>query len=83
MVASYYLFNRINRPELSKVGLIVGSVLFYSWWKLSYLPIIVSSIIVNYLIGLAIIKHVSRKRLSKSLLVVGILLLSLRLSSLV
>lgn len=46
----YYILNKINFT-LSKIWLLVGSLFFYSWWNPLYLPLILSSVFINYLIG--------------------------------
>lgn len=54
---------------LSKVFLAVASLVFYSWWNIVYLPLILVSIVFNYILGTSLVK--SRHRL---LLITGILL---------
>lgn len=46
----YWLLQRFA-AKLSKPWLIVASLTFYSWWNPIYLPLILGSILVNYLIG--------------------------------
>lgn len=51
----------------SKIFLIVASLFFYGFWKLSYLPILVASILVNFLLAFLILyspffkKHIKPK----------------------
>lgn len=40
----------------AKVFLIVASLFFYAYWKLSYLPILLSSIIVNYCLAQCVLR---------------------------
>ena len=40
----------------AKIFLIVSSLFFYAFWKVAYLPILLGSIIVNYLLAKAILK---------------------------
>ncbi|NWF67333.1 MAG: MBOAT family protein, partial [Campylobacterales bacterium] len=35
----------------SKVWLVGGSLFFYSWWNVIYLPLLLGSMIFNYLVG--------------------------------
>lgn len=37
----------------SKVWLVVGSLVFYSWWNIIYLPLILLSISINYIVGVS------------------------------
>lgn len=50
-VIGYFLLNHFRHHTAAKVLLVVASLYFYAFFNWSYLPIIVSSIIVNYLIG--------------------------------
>lgn len=52
IVFSVYFYLNKNRFVIpSKIFLICSSLFFYSWWNIYYLPLIISSIIINYLIG--------------------------------
>ncbi|MDQ7091620.1 MAG: MBOAT family protein [Methylococcales bacterium] len=57
----------------AKAFLVFASLFFYSWWEISYLPLILSSMLFNYVIGSAL--NEKKKRLQfpkKSLLITGI-----------
>ncbi len=55
---------------VSKCFLVIASLFFYSWWNIKYLPLILSSIGINYLIG----KKINRRDTGDFLLLVmGIL----------
>ena len=47
----YFYLNQTNHNKASKIFLVLASLFFYSWWNLLYLPIILASIIFNYLLG--------------------------------
>lgn len=47
----YYTLNKFNYFKGAKVVLVVASLYFYAFFNLSYLPIILSSIVINYLVG--------------------------------
>jgi len=47
----YFYLNKKRLTVASKSVLVVSSLFFYSWWNILYLPLILSSILVNYLIG--------------------------------
>ncbi|MGE4294196.1 MAG: MBOAT family protein [Campylobacterales bacterium] len=60
----------------SKAWLVGGSLFFYGWWNVLYLPLILVSMLVNYAIGTSLpkIEKEGGKHLSKrSLLAVGII----------
>lgn len=69
----YFLLNKFKKYELAKGWLVVASLYFYSYFHYSYLILILSSIIVNYLIGkqLGDKNHNQNKR--KVLLTVGLI----------
>lgn len=64
----YFLLNHFGKSTYAKAWLTLASLYFYSYFKLSYLPIIVASILVNYIIGQVLLK--TRK---KSVLILGII----------
>ena len=47
----YFTLNRYGKNNIAKGWLVVASLYFYSYFHLSYLYLILSSIIVNYFIG--------------------------------
>jgi D-alanyl-lipoteichoic acid acyltransferase DltB (MBOAT superfamily) len=62
----YFYINSKKLLNLSKAFLVFSSLFFYSWWSINYLPIILFSIIFNYIIGNLLING------SKKILVFGI-----------
>ncbi len=54
VVAVYFFLNKKRLVEGAKAWLVLASLFFYSYWKLDYLPIILTSIVFNYVIGGAI-----------------------------
>ncbi|WHH57504.1 MBOAT family O-acyltransferase [Petroclostridium sp. X23] len=51
-VSIYFYLNKKKLVVLSKVWLVLSSLFYYSWWNVIYLPLMLSSIIINYGIGL-------------------------------
>ena len=47
----YFGLNRMRYYTAAKVALVVASLYFYAFFNWSYLPIIISSILVNYLVA--------------------------------
>ena len=50
-LAVYYLLNRMRLTTGANAWLLFVSLFFYSWWNVSYLPLILGSILFNYTIG--------------------------------
>ena len=77
---TFFLYFYLNQKKLilaSKVFLICCSLFFYSWWNIAYLPIILGSIVLNYVIGRSINKTNFIKvdwPSKKLLLIIGIIL---------
>ena len=61
-------------PMLAKSWLILASLYFYAYWKTEYLPLLLFSIVANYLIGVAIgaFSKQGLGMLTKLLLILGI-----------
>ena len=72
----YFYLNKKRLTEVSKGFLVFSSLFFYSWWNIIYLPIILGSILFNYLIGRILSKTSNRtkKFRKKSVLLFGIIL---------
>ncbi|MDF1884362.1 MBOAT family protein, partial [Sulfurimonas sp. SAG-AH-194-C21] len=71
----YFYLNHKRLTEASKGFLVFSSLFFYSWWNISYLPIILSSMLFNYIIGNSLNKEGGEKHhkfSKKSLLTFGI-----------
>ena len=52
----YFYLNKKRLTELAKGFLVLSSLFFYSWWNITYLPLIVGSMIFNYSFGLELNK---------------------------
>jgi len=72
----YYYLNQKRLTEASKGFLVFSSLFFYSWWNINYLPIILSSMLFNYIVGNSLNNTTkNHHRFSKkSLLIFGITL---------
>jgi len=71
--ALYFYLNHKRLTEMSKGLLVFSSLFFYSWWNITYLPIILSSMLFNYLLGNAMANSASRFS-KKSVLIFGIVI---------
>jgi len=67
---TFFIYFYLNAKKLtlaSKGFLVFASLFFYSWWNIAYLPLILSSMLFNYIIGNSLSKDNK-----KSLLTFGI-----------
>lgn len=70
----YFYLNSKRLTEASKAFLVFASLFFYSWWNILYLPLILSSLLFNYIIEKSLnIKSEQKKINKKSILTVGII----------
>jgi len=71
----YFSLTKRNYVRVSKVWLVFSSLYFYSWWNIIYLPLIVSSLLVNFVIGRTIRGNkANADGFSKLFLIFGVLL---------
>ncbi|MDR1615438.1 MAG: MBOAT family protein, partial [Syntrophomonadaceae bacterium] len=47
----YFLLQRRNWAVIANSWLMLASLFFYAWWNTEYLPLIIISILVNYVLG--------------------------------
>jgi alginate O-acetyltransferase complex protein AlgI len=69
----FFLYFYLNKKYLPSRGiylLIGGSLFFYGYWNVNYLPLILLSIFVNYVIGVSISKHNSERKSNKKLILI-------------
>ena len=70
-VVYFYLISK--RVVLgAKIWLVAGSLFFYSYWNITYLPLILISIFTNYGVGLTLVNQDRVKISSKTVLTFGI-----------
>ena len=65
----YFYLHKNNLSIFAIIFLAISSLFFYSWWNIIYLPLILISVTVNYLLSLAIKKSLTYK---KYILICGI-----------
>ena len=69
----YFYLNSKRLTEASKGFLVVSSLFFYSWWNVVYLPLILVSMVFNYVLGTSLAKDEGHKKVSKKrLLTIGV-----------
>lgn len=67
----YFGLNKMRQYTLAKAALVVASLYFYAFFNWSYLPIILSSIVVNYLVAWRM-KVDDKRWLRKLWMIVGV-----------
>lgn len=71
-LCGYFLLNLSGRQRLAKAWLVLASLFFYGYWNVSYLGLILGSMLVNFMVG----KRIHRMRESgipsRGLLALGI-----------
>ena len=68
------LFYYLSPIKLRNYVLLLVSLFFYSWGGINFLPILLTSILINYIFGLLVSKFKNRLRLNKLILFIGIIL---------
>jgi len=51
MFFGYFYLTSKRLVVASKVWLVLGSLFFYCWWNVAYLPLIIASMLVNFAVG--------------------------------
>ena len=68
-LAAYHGLRVYGKPRWAKTILLIASLFFYGWWDVRYVPLIIISVLVNFIIGLVLGQKESARRF---VLVVGI-----------
>jgi len=69
----YFYLNKKRLTEAAKAFLVFASLFFYSWWNIAYLPIILTSMLFNYVVGVSLSKKGEHTKVGKkAVLVFGI-----------
>ncbi|WP_078414484.1 MBOAT family O-acyltransferase [Priestia abyssalis] len=58
----YFLLLKCGLNTIAKLFLITGSLFFYAWWNIRYLPLILVSVFVNYMAGQLLTKQKISRR---------------------
>ncbi|MHA6483021.1 MBOAT family O-acyltransferase [Paenibacillus sp. strain BS8-2] len=53
----YYSLSKIGSPYHSRTWLVVSSIFFYGYWNPKYVPLLLLSIVINYMVGRQLIKY--------------------------
>jgi len=70
----YFYLNTQKLTEASKGFLVASSLFFYSWWNIIYLPLILLSMLFNYIVGVSLSKMKQHSKINKKqLLTIGII----------
>jgi len=69
----YFWLNHKRLTYASKGWMVAASLFFYSWWNVLYLPLILGSILVNFILGTTLSKGENAKGISrKTILTAGV-----------
>ena len=69
----YFFLKNRNLKTISQCWLVASSLFFYSWWNFIYLPLLLSSVIVNYIVGTHFVGNMnSTDRKRKAFLIFGL-----------
>src|SRR4051794_23472236 len=63
VLVAFFLCKRLGR-QLEHLALVTSSLFFYAWWDVRFLPLLLSSITVNYIVGIIVFCRVSNGRQS-------------------
>lgn len=72
----YFYLTHHKLVGASQVWLILASLFFYGWWNIAYLPLLLSSVIVNYLISMKMLQMNQAKWLyltKRQLMLLGVI----------
>ncbi|MEO5659193.1 MAG: MBOAT family O-acyltransferase [Polaromonas sp.] len=64
VLAGFFLLAGTDRHRLAGVWLTISSLVFYGWWNPGYVPLLVGSMVFNYLLGGYLLRHASRVALA-------------------
>lgn len=68
----YFTLNHYRLVQAAKFWLVLVSIFFYGYWNLTYVPLLVGSILFNYTIGFFLLKKQSDPFSKKIILVIGL-----------
>jgi alginate O-acetyltransferase complex protein AlgI len=68
----YRLLCLTRHPRLPFLWLVLASLFFYGWWNPIHVPLLMASIVVNYLLGMKLTAPGGSVASKRSLLTVGI-----------
>lgn len=71
VLIGFFSFSKLHLTLAARGWLFLSSLFFYGYWDARYLPLLIGSMIFNYLIGLGILKE-SHQGKKKGILIVGI-----------
>ncbi|MRN53444.1 MBOAT family O-acyltransferase [Paenibacillus monticola] len=57
----YFLFIKLRYFFIAKLWLALSSLFFYGWWNMHYIPLILLSIAVNYVVGRRLLSSTARR----------------------
>jgi alginate O-acetyltransferase complex protein AlgI len=71
VVAGYFACNR-RSGRWGNAWLVAASLFFYAWWRAEYLALLAASVVVNFMVGRAIMRRAAQGLPGRAILVAGI-----------
>jgi alginate O-acetyltransferase complex protein AlgI len=68
----FYVLGSMGRLRLALASVLIASFIYYAWWNPVYMLLIISSLVMNYFIGVAIQHRRGKGTLAKPALIAGI-----------
>jgi len=68
----YFYLNKKHLTEAAKGFLVFASLFFYSWWNIAYLPLILVSMLFNYVMGRQLSTYAAHKKCCSKKMLLGI-----------
>lgn len=68
MFFGYFYLTSKRLVVASKVWLVLGSLFFYCWWNVAYLPLIIASMLVNFAVGNSLNENFKKAKIGKKTL---------------
>src|SRR3989344_268569 len=72
---SFFVYTFLNQYQLSRFSvlwLMFCSLFFYAWWNINYLPLLLASILINFMMGRLIFNAPNAVR-RKGMLMIGVI----------
>ena len=64
----YFYLNSLKLTVAAKAFLVFASLFFYGWWEITYVPIMLSSMLFNYVLGISLSKYTQDTKINKKIL---------------
>ncbi|WP_121610088.1 MBOAT family O-acyltransferase [Mesobacillus foraminis] len=73
VIIGYFLFSKFRSFKFQHIFLVIASLVFYSWFNISYLWIILISIVINYSVAIWMNRYTNNKSFRRFVFILGII----------